>query len=158
MARSPPSPSCLPPCPALHTLLTCLWGCSPYKMVSVLLVLFPLPPGLSSHLPKDINLRPSACRNLITRPLPPQRGQSSWPLSPVEEDTRWCCCELAGGAPQPVSSVSSLPVPVAGVLHSWGEHGVQGGLAQPHSRSPLCVPCLVTRAEEKFLENYNFVS
>lgn len=65
MARSPLSPILSAPCPALRTLFTCLWGCSPCKMVSVLLALFPLPPGIPSHLPKDIDLRPSVCWNLI---------------------------------------------------------------------------------------------
>lgn len=149
--------------PALRTLLTSLWGCSPCKIVSVLLVLLPLLPGTPSHLPKDIDLRPSVCRNPIT-PTVTSEGTGIVAPKPFGLGHQVVLLGAGRGSPQPVSSVLALLLyPCGG--QKWGqgsstvgEQGVQGGLAQPHSRSPLCAPCLHTQAKEKFLENYNFVS
>lgn len=163
MERSPPSALLSPPAlrfalssPASGAALPvkcclCFWLCSPCPQASL-----PISPRTLTSGP--------LCAGTPSHPLPPQRGQGSWPLSPVEGGGHQVVLLGAGRGLPCQFCISSPPIPMwvaevgAGVLHSWGEHGVQGGLAQPHSRSPLCAPCLVTRAKEKFLENYNFVS
>lgn len=162
MARSPPS--CL--LPALRFALSSLapGAALPVKWCLCFWLCAPCPQAPLPISPRTLTSGP-LCAGTPSHPLSPHRGQGLVALKPCGGGHQEVLLGTGRGTPQPVSSVSALFLyPCGG--QKWdqgssavaGSMGCRGDLAQPHSRSPLCAPCLVTQAEEKFLENYNFVS
>lgn len=137
MARSPPLSSS--PMPRLRALSSpCPWGCSPCKMLSVLLVLFP-PPAPPAPLPRATRLSPSA-RRAWNPIVPAATTEGTGLVSPCGGGDQVMLLRVGCGGPHSCSPAPQPGGPVldpslcpcggqewAGVPHGWGEHWVQGG-------------------------------